>query len=117
MTPKLNLVVIRAQDPDRLAGFYQTLGLQFQKRHGEGPEHFAAEMDGSVFEIYPQAAKPATTSVRLGFQVTHLASLFDALINQGATFVKKPSPSPWGERAILRDPEGHTVELMQSTAG
>ena len=51
----LNLVVIRAEDIDRAAAFYGLLGLEFQKhRHGSGPEHYASEERGIVFEIYPR---------------------------------------------------------------
>ena len=51
---RLNLVVLRARDAERHVSFYSGLGLDFVRhRHGSGPEHFACEDQGSVFEIYP----------------------------------------------------------------
>ncbi len=67
----LSLVVIRAADIERAARFYAAIGLELQREsHGNGPEHYVAEMAGLVFEIYPLAGgKPPTTEVRLGFRV------------------------------------------------
>jgi lactoylglutathione lyase len=49
---RLNLVVLRARNAPRLASFYSGLGLKFVRhRHGAGPEHFAGEEGGGIFEI------------------------------------------------------------------
>lgn len=46
--------VIRATNPEEALAFFQTLGLTFEKeKHGSGPEHYACEQNGVVFEIYP----------------------------------------------------------------
>lgn len=46
--------VIKTTEVDRTLAFFQSLGLSFvQEQHGDGPEHYACEMDGQVFEIYP----------------------------------------------------------------
>ena len=50
----LNLLVIRAQQPEKLAAFYRLLGVDFhEEQHGSGPRHFCSTEGGSVFEIYP----------------------------------------------------------------
>ena len=50
----LNLVVLRSGEMENAAEFYRFLGLEFTRhRHGGGPEHFAAEWAGGLFEIYP----------------------------------------------------------------
>lgn len=52
--PMLNLVVLRSPDVHRAVRFYRVLGLLFTvERHGSGPEHYAAVVNGFVFEIYP----------------------------------------------------------------
>lgn len=56
----LNLVVLRSSDVERAVAFHSRLGLQItQQRHGSGPEHYAAELFGGVFELYPLAARGA----------------------------------------------------------
>src|SRR6185436_13936218 len=77
----LNLVVLRSPDVARAAAFYTRLGLQFsQHRHGSGPEHFAAELPGGVFELYPLAADGASTlGTRIGFRVPSVDQAVAAL--------------------------------------
>src|ERR1043165_7871623 len=77
----LNLVVLRSPDVARAAAFYTRLGLQFsQHRHGNGPEHFAAELPTGVFELYPLSPDgPSTRGTRIGFQVPSLDAALAAL--------------------------------------
>ena len=114
--PRLNLVVLRALDPVGLASFYSKLGLNFiQHRHGSGPEHFASENDGCVFEIYPASSKhEPTRELRLGFEVNDVVDAIARLVESGAKLISAPSNSPWGLRAVLQDLEGHKVEITES---
>src|ERR1041385_8644803 len=69
-TPRLNLLLVRSVDIESCAGFYTKLGLEFDKHsHGSGPEHYACDLDGTVFEIYPARTDTQDTiGVRLGFR-------------------------------------------------
>lgn len=92
----LNLLVLRVPDMKRGAAFYSLLGLEFTKHsHGKGSEHFAAEMGGMVFELYPLVSEDASTRhVRLGFAVADPASTLAALEAQGAKVVSALQDSP-----------------------
>lgn len=113
---KPNLIVIRSKAIDSLAEFYSLLGCDFKKHsHGKGPEHYAHEVDGAVFEIYPQKeGGPSSLGARIGFEVQ---SLEDSIRNVKASgrgkVVSESKDSPWGRRAVIDDPEGHRVELIQ----
>ncbi len=108
----LNLLVIRSKDIEQSRQFYELLGLNFEPhQHGQDAPHFAAEQNGFVFEIYPCRGKD-TTATRFGFGVNHLEATFDSLIAAGAQVVSAPQDSPWGKRAVIKAPDGHTVELM-----
>jgi lactoylglutathione lyase len=111
----LNLVVIRSTDLEKSGKFYQMLGLSFIKhRHGNGLEHLSYQAGQIVFEIYPQTAKAeVTTGTRLGFQVLDLASLIVKLQRENVPVIAKPRESEWGQRAVVVDPDGHRVELVQ----
>ncbi len=111
----LNLVVLRSPDIVRAAAFYSRLGLQFsQHRHGRGPEHFAAELSGSVFELYPVAPNgPSTLGTRVGFRVPSVDAALTALADYPSAVVTPPVDSEWGRRAVVADPDGHRVELLQ----
>lgn len=113
--PCLNLVVIRSPEIDRAVTFYQILGLAFTLHsHGSGPEHYSSELNGLIFEIYPLTDEnQATTSLRIGFQVANVDDCFESLIEIGATTVSRPKDSEWGRRAVVKDLDGHAVELLQ----
>jgi len=59
----LNLVVIRSADIERAAAFYKELGLvMIKQQHGNGPEHYSAQLGITIFEIYPlDERRPSTT--------------------------------------------------------
>lgn len=112
----LNLVVLRAHDMDKLGRFYEALGLTFaRERHGSGPEHLACSAGDSVLEIYPCRGAGSTAGFRIGFSVDGVYSRYEAAIAHGAVSVLSPQCSPWGERAVVRDPEGHIVELLRGS--
>ena len=111
----LNLVVILAADMDRSAQFYRLLGLEFVKHgHGSGPEHYASESDSMVFEIYPRKSEAAYSSaLRIGFAVTSVDAILEALREAGTAIISPAKDSPWGRRAVVADPDGNRVELTE----
>lgn len=113
---RLNLVVLRSPDLDRAETFYRSLGINFaREKHGRGPEHLAAVLGDVVFEIYPQTGEQGTLEVRLGFRVISLEAALARGIANGGTIVSPATQSPWGLRAVLADPDGHRVELLETT--
>jgi len=95
----LNLVVLRSKDIEVAAEFYRCLGLEFVRhRHGSGPEHFAAEMMGGVFEIYPLASDddPPTSGTRIGFGMSSLDDLLAKLQSYPEALVSSPGAFSMG---------------------
>ena len=81
---KINLLVIRTSNPERLKSQYENIGFEFDyHQHGNGPFHYASEKEGFVFEIYPltKSMKEADNSIRLGFEVENLVRLVKNLEN------------------------------------
>jgi len=112
--PMINLVVIRSADIEIAERFYSSLGLLFGKeKHGNGPEHYASCVDGFVFEIYPlKENETPTTSVRLGFEIDTVDGYIPEVSKLGGTVETRPYDSPWGRRSVIKDPDGHTIELV-----
>ena len=111
----LSLVVIRAQDIDRLASFYTALGFHFTKhRHGKGREHLSSTIGETVFEMYPSnGADESTVCTRLGFSVPSLTNALGQLRGLDAVVLVEPSETEFGRRAVVKDFEGHKVELYE----
>lgn len=113
--PVINLVVIRSADIHRAVTFYEKLGLTFALHaHGTGPEHYACDCQECVFELYPQKSPAqSTASTRLGFRVLDLEAVIGELRQINVTIVSEPSDSEWGRRAVVKDFDGHSVDLVQ----
>ncbi len=112
--PILNLLVLRSPDIDRAAGFYRQMGLLFTKHaHGSGPEHYSSMVNGMVFEIYPLGPKSGpTTGARIGFSVDSVDGVVSLLQEIGGVVVSAPQESEWGRRAVVKDFDGHVIELV-----
>jgi predicted enzyme related to lactoylglutathione lyase len=112
----LNLVVIRSAKLEAAARFYEALGVHLaRERHGSGPEHFAGPAGTVVLEIYPQGNDSDTLVVRLGFRVASLAAVLADVEATGGSIASPPQNSPWGFRAVVVDPDGHRVELVEES--
>lgn len=110
----MNLTVLRSPDIDRASKFYAGMGLFFTKhRHGTGPEHYSSCVNGFVFEIYPQGNHPPTTGTRIGFAVDDVDSIVTTLVTLGAELISPATDSEWGRRAVVKDLDGHVVELLK----
>lgn len=114
-TSRLNLIVIRSVEPSRTMTFYKMLGMDFQEeQHGSGPVHWAADLDGIVLEIYPaKSADEVDATTRLGFNVNDAVSVLDALRLSNIEIVSDLKQTKWGLRAVVRDSDGRSVELVQ----
>jgi catechol 2,3-dioxygenase-like lactoylglutathione lyase family enzyme len=93
----IDLIVIYTDRLEDCHTFYTDLGLRFAvERHATGPEHYAATLGGTVFEIYPAGSRhPATGSLRLGLTIPADAT----------TQALAPG------RRVLTDPDGRTIDL------
>ena len=113
----LKLVVIRSRDIERLAQFYSVLGLAFTKHsHGKGPEHLSAVVGETAFEIYPaRGSGDCTIPTRLGFSVKSLPEVIRQLREMNVEVLEKPAETEYGIRAVVKDFEGHKVELYGET--
>jgi catechol 2,3-dioxygenase-like lactoylglutathione lyase family enzyme len=112
----LTLLVLRTRQLEALRAFYQALGIELSaEKHGEGPLHYAGRVGETVLELYPPAGESGTvdSATRLGFAVDNLTETVRALRERGTPVVRDPEPTAWGLRAVVRDPDGRSVELRE----
>ena len=116
VTVKLNLLVLKSRQLDRLKEFYAALGIAFaEEKHGDGPTHYAGRVGEALLELYPlpENAGPADVSTRLGFAVSGVDAVVGSLEDAGGAVVSQPWRTAWGYRAVVRDPDGRAVELCE----
>ncbi|MEM9924698.1 MAG: VOC family protein [Cyanobacteria bacterium P01_D01_bin.50] len=108
-----NLIVIHSQDLEISKKFYETLGICFlYEQHGSGKKHLSGVLEGVVFEIYPRSDDVDTSVVRLGFRVSSVDKAIEDLEKIGLTVLSPPKDSEWGRRAVILDPNGYKIELV-----
>jgi lactoylglutathione lyase len=113
----LSLLVLKTRQVERLRAFYQTVGVDLvEEKHGKGPVHFAGRARDVVIEVYPLAddGSPVDSSTRLGFTVENVAEVIRALDGTGTKIVTPPKETAWGFQAVVKDPDGRSVELTQA---
>ncbi|MCA9042110.1 MAG: hypothetical protein KDA65_17290 [Planctomycetaceae bacterium] len=111
----LSLLVLKTRQLDELRKFYSLIGIQFgEEQHGTGPVHFAGEVASTVLELYPLAddARP-DSSTRLGFSVSNLDHVLKELTENDFCSHPKTRRTEWGYHAVVKDPDGRSVELCQ----
>lgn len=69
-----------------------------------------------LFSRSPAQGSACTESVRLGFAVKDADEAVAKLEMAGAAVVSEAKDSPWGRRAVVKDFDGHSVELTSIPA-
>jgi catechol 2,3-dioxygenase-like lactoylglutathione lyase family enzyme len=109
---RLDYVVLRCADLARSRRFYEALGLRFEEQqHGRGAPHLSANIGGVVLELYPLSTR-SSAGLRFGLRVQDLALVLDGLARVESSAVVRIREDGPGT-ALLRDPDGHEVELSQ----
>ncbi|MFS0879449.1 hypothetical protein CHH83_07640 [Bacillus sp. 7586-K] len=77
-------------------------------------EHYACEIGSLVFEIYPSQSRQIDATIRIGFDVDNIERIIEKLRLRKAQVVTEPTVSILGKRAVLEDPDGRKVELVEA---
>lgn len=112
---RLGLLVVHASDLETSASFYRSLGLGFE-RHAHPPcgDHLASIGDDCVFEIYRlREGQSAIAPMAFGFHVSSVDQAVNDVRATGGTVKREPHSTEWGRSAIVTDPDGHIVLLME----
>ena len=112
--PAFRLVVLKTDQLDAVREFYGHLGFEFaSEQHGSGPRHYWAPLGDGIIEVYPLPKDGIVDrTTRLGFAVDNLEKAIAAIGNPDAV-VTGPRQTDWGLRAVVRDPDGRSVELYE----
>ena len=111
MTAQLNLLVLRCRNLEACKCFYEQLGFEFQQeQHRTGPVHYAAQLDGMVFELYPLSEGAELELTRLGFRLSVKGDLREFLDRAGIAVLDVFKHAESSEY-VVQDPEGRKVVL------
>lgn len=126
MTPHLNVIEIVVTDMGRSLVFYRRLGLDIPADSDDEP-HVEADLPGGIrlafhtvetIRSFDESWSPPTGGhgLALGFACDGPADVdrsYADLVGTGETAHLPPWDAFWGMRyAVLRDPDGNTVDLF-----
>ncbi len=86
---------------------------------GDGVLHFAAELDGCHFAVFPASGTSRSPRLRepgcsfAGIAVESLRATLESVEKLGAPVLEDPTRYPWGIRAVVADPDGRPVEIFE----
>lgn len=112
---EIRLLVLRTNEPKKLADFYSLLGFVFEyHQHNNSPMHYSTTIGATVLEIYPLAKNQTETDkhLRLGFAIDNFEQILETLQQNGISF-STPTNTDFGFLAVVSDPDQRKIELYR----
>ncbi|MBN9069257.1 MAG: VOC family protein, partial [Rhizobiales bacterium] len=125
MEPRISIITIAVDDLDRMAAFYQAMGL---KRHriDDGVDFF--QMGGAILALFPRKSAEPDAGIVFGEGVSRVYLAYntrsDAEVDEvlakaersGGRIVKPSGRAFWGGwYGYFADPEGNLWEVAHNT--
>jgi catechol 2,3-dioxygenase-like lactoylglutathione lyase family enzyme len=113
MFHKIGAVILLVSDMKRSTKFYRdTLGMKLKKQSKDWTEFSEG---GTVLALHPASRKriKKNNSMLVGFNVSDFEDVISGLKKKKAKFYKKPKDESFGKHAIIQDPDGHLISIVQ----
>ena len=113
MFHKIGAVILLVSDMKRSTKFYRdTLGMKLRQQ-SKGWTEFSE--GGTVLALHPANRKKVkrNKSMLVGFSVSDFDDVINGLKKKKVKFYKKPKDEPFGKHAIIQDPDGHLISIVQ----
>jgi len=113
-------ITVNTPNLENMVRFYEILGCKFSKvKVTIGGELFRSSLAG--FELSLMSISSAATSyypkVMMGFRIGDMEAKVAKLSSiPGVIMILDPTDMPDGKKAILQDPDGHSIELVADFA-
>jgi len=117
MFRKVGAVILLVSDIRRSTKFYKdTLGLTLKSKSKDWIEFFK---DGTVLALHPanKKLKPKSRKPKVGmlvaFRVISMDEAYKVLKRKRVRFMKLPKDEDFGKHAIILDPDGYMISLIE----
>src|SRR5881396_2924151 len=112
MFHKIGAVILLVSDMKRSIKFYRdTLGMKLKERSKDWTEFSEG---GTVLALHPVSKKKIKkNSMLVGFNVSDFDDIINGLKKKKVKFYKKAKVEPFGKHAIIQDPDGHLISIVQ----
>jgi catechol 2,3-dioxygenase-like lactoylglutathione lyase family enzyme len=109
---KVDAIILLVSDMKRSVDFYKNvLGLPLKTRSRDWVEFFK---DGTTLALHPYRRKKKTpVGALVGFMVSSMDETYAELRKRKVRFLKKPAEESFGKHAIILDPDGYMISIVQ----
>lgn len=117
MQSKLFRITLNSAQPDLLVGFYQLIGFVFtQKAVNKGSRAWNGQLGDMSLEIFniQETFSNKVPGVQMSFHVKNLEDLVKNFRLIHAQIMMEPMQTAAGVIAIVMDPDGRAVELVET---
>ena len=114
MFKRLGAAIILVEDLEKSIVFYRDiLELKIKNQSPDWVE-FQNEAQGAVLALHPARIKQkGFSNILVGFNVSNLESVCKKLEEKGVKFHKRITEESFGKHAIIEDPEGHLISIVE----
>jgi lactoylglutathione lyase len=114
---KVGAIILLTANMKKSVKFYKdTLSLPIKTESADWTEFFS---DGTVLALHPAKKKyklKAGPNMLIGFMVNDLDDSVKQLKKKKVKFFKQPKEEQFGKHAIIIDPDGHLISIVQLKA-
>lgn len=113
MFNRIGAVILLVSDMKRSTRFYRDiLGMELKEQSKDWTEF---SKRGTVLALHPSKKKriKRNNSMLVGFNVSDFDDVVNGLKKKKVKFYKKPREESFGKHAIIQDPDGHLISIVQ----
>jgi lactoylglutathione lyase len=113
MFDRIGAVILLVSDMKRSTRFYRdVLGMELREKSKDWTEF---SKQGTVLALHPSKKKriKKNNSMLVGFSVSDFDDVCKGLKKKRVKFYKKPTEEHFGKHAIIQDPDGHLISIVQ----
>lgn len=118
MIGKLGLLMIVVKNMDRSVAFYRdVVGMQMLFHQSNW-----SQFDGGniLLGLHPEGEEvkvSPTSGFSIGFYVDDVVKAVSEIKNRGGHIDVEPRPEPFGRWALLKDPDGYNIQIIELKSG
>lgn len=116
MLSRIGAVILLVSDMDRSIKFYRdVLGMELKQESDDWTEF---SKSGTVLALHPTKKKgkvKVDKGLLVGFNVSDIKTVYSELKKKQVKFYKKLTAEKFGKHAVMQDPDGHLISIVEMT--
>ena len=111
----IGFVTVYVTDQNRALAFYETLGFQKTSDRSFDEEYrwLTVTPPGAQTGITLQQDASRAGTCSFVYTTDDIGALYDQWSEKGIAFTEPPTPQMWGIQALLDDPDGNGIVVVQ----